>query len=146
MDNTTGLEIIPGLSIPESELSFVASHSSGPGGQNVNKVATKITLKFEVVNSPSLTDDQRATIMAELRTRINKEGVLRVSSQKHRTQLANRQAAVARFIGLLQEALDEEPPRVKTRTPQSAKECRLKEKKRRGRLKKDRAKVTDWDD
>ena len=73
------------LEIPDSELSFVTSRSSGPGGQNVNKVDTRVTLLFDVGASPSLTDEQRSRVLARLPGRINREGVLRVFSQRYRT-------------------------------------------------------------
>src|SRR5664280_3566590 len=88
--------------------------SGGPGGQNVNKVATKVTLTFDVAASPSLTDAQRDRIRARLATRISKDGVLQVVSQRHRTQGANRAAALERFVELLRDALAEEAPRVPT--------------------------------
>jgi len=78
------------LEIPDSELSFVTSRSSGPGGQNVNKVDTRVTLLFDVAQSPSLSEAQRALLLERLPGRINKEGVMRVVSQRHRTQSANR--------------------------------------------------------
>jgi ribosome-associated protein len=74
------------LAIPEHELAFSASRSSGPGGQNVNKVSSRVTLTFDVENSPSLSDSQRRRIRSRLQTRINKDGVLRVISQISRSQ------------------------------------------------------------
>ena len=124
-----------GLSIPEGELAFTASRSGGPGGQNVNKVSSRVTLTFDVVNSPSLSDWQRNRILNRLATRINKEGVLRVVSQTTRSQEMNRDDAAARFADLLRDALVIQPRRVKTRTPRVAKEKRLEEKKKRTAIK-----------
>jgi ribosome-associated protein len=96
--------VTAGLEIPEAELEFATSRSSGPGGQNVNKVSTRVTLLWNVDASPSISDKQRALVRERLAGRISREGVLRVSSQRHRTQLGNREAAVARFAELLADA------------------------------------------
>ena len=130
------LEIREGLLINEDELLFKATRSSGPGGQNVNKVNTRITLFFDVENCPSLTRGQKMTIRTKLKTRADKQGVVRVVSQRHRTQNANRQAAIERLIELLREALKPKPVRKKTRVPYSSKQKRIDDKKRRGGIKK----------
>jgi len=124
--------------IPEAELTFTTSRSSGPGGQNVNKVSTRVTLLWNVKDSPSLTEEQRKRLLARLPGRINREGILRVVSQRHRTQLANREAVVTRFHELIREALTEMPERVAVEVPRGVNEKRLEEKKRRGRLKRQR--------
>ena len=134
------------LAVPEEELSFAASRSGGPGGQNVNKVNTRVMLRFDVKRSPSLSDWQRGRILSRLATRITKDGVLVITSQRHRTQRANRAAAVERFAELLREALKRQRVRKKTRVPRAVKERRLEAKKRRGRVKKLRAKRVSWDD
>jgi ribosome-associated protein len=131
------------LSIPEGELNFSASRSSGPGGQHVNKVSTRVTLRFDVANSPSLTPEQKERIFSRLATRMSRQGVLRVVSQKTRSQAANRELAVERFVQLLQEALKQRPERKPTKAPSAAKQKRVDEKKQRGKLKRERAwKVT----
>ena len=84
------IEVMPGLSIPESEVRFTTSRSSGPGGQNVNKVETRVTLLFDVVNSPSLSEAQRQGLRDNLKTRITRAGVLRVVAQVHRGDGAHR--------------------------------------------------------
>jgi ribosome-associated protein len=127
--------IIDGLIIPAEEITFTASRSRGPGGQNVNKVETRVTLHFDVLRSPSLTGDQKRRLLVKLKTRINKEGVLRVSSQQARTQAANREAALERFAELVRGALTSRRPRKKTGIPAASREQRLEDKKRRGRLK-----------
>ncbi len=132
------LKITDGLAIPLDELRFTASLSSGPGGQNVNRVHTRITLWFDVVNSPSLSEDQKALILRRLASRVSKEGVLRVVSQETRSQAANREAASERFAELLRTALQEEPARRKTRVSRMAKLKRLAEKRRRSVLKRER--------
>lgn len=133
------VEINPSLSLPDGELELRTSRSAGPGGQNVNKLETRVTVRFDVAGSPSLTDDQRRRIQERLGTRISKAGVLQVSSQRHRTQAANREAAVARLAGLLAAALEPEAERKPTRMPKAAKRRRLEEKRRRGRLKQERS-------
>jgi ribosome-associated protein len=133
------VEINPSLSLPDGELELRTSRSAGPGGQNVNKLETRVTVRFDVAGSPSLSDDQRRRIQERLGTRISKAGVLQVSSQRHRTQAANREAAVARLAGLLAEALEPEAERKPTRMPKAAKRRRLEEKRRRGRLKAERS-------
>jgi len=138
--------ITSALQIPEAELAFSASRSSGPGGQNVNKVSTRVTLRFDVAHSPSLSEPQRRRIRLRLRTRITRDGVLVVASQRHRTQAANRAAATERFAELLRDALRRRPVRKKTRVPRAAKERRLEQKKRRGRTKKLRSRPASWDD
>lgn len=138
------IEINAQLSIPDDELAFSASRSGGPGGQNVNKVSTKVTLCFDVWGSPSLSADQKKRIAQRLATRINKEGVLRVISQRTRSQEMNRAEAVRRFSELLGEALAPEAPRIKTRVSRAVKERRLDEKKKRTRIKKERSRKG-WD-
>jgi ribosome-associated protein len=140
-DGDTMIEIAPGLAIPEAELTFAASRSGGPGGQNVNKVATKVTLTFDVSSSPSLTDEQRSRVRARLATRISKDGVLQVVSQRHRTQGANRAAALERFVELLRDALAVEVARVPTRPSRAAKERRVAEKELHARTKQTRRRV-----
>jgi ribosome-associated protein len=129
------IEITANLAIPEGELRFAASRAGGPGGQNVNKVATKVTLTFDVSRSPSLGEVQRARIRDRLATRITRDGVFHVVSQRHRTQGANRAAALERFVELLRDALAQDQPRVATRPTRVSKQRRVTEKKLRARVK-----------
>ena len=140
------IEINKNLSISEDELDFSFSRSSGPGGQNVNKVSSRVSLLFDVANSPSLTDQQRKRILAELKTRINSEGVLRVICQKFRSQSANREEAIIRFTDLLRQALKRNPPRKKTKIPKAAIEKRIEDKKRQSQTKQRRTKKIAWDE
>jgi ribosome-associated protein len=133
------IEITKNISISEDELVFKVSRSGGPGGQNVNKVNTRVTLFFDVGNCDNLSDAQKRRIMTRLRTRTDKNGVLRVVSQKHRTQKANRETAVERMQGLLADALKTRPVRKKTKIPYGVNQRRLEEKRRRGLLKRQRA-------
>ena len=125
--------------IDPSELNFTYARSSGPGGQNVNRVQTRAMLLFDVLASPSLTDYQKRRICTRLSSRINKEGVLRVISQRYRTQDANRRAAIERFHELIEEALHVQRPRRKTRVSRAARRRRVDSKRRRGDLKRTRS-------
>ena len=140
------IEVTNEISIPEDELRFTASLSSGPGGQNVNKVNTRVTLWFDVVNSPSLSPEQKELIASRLGSRINKDGVLRVISQQTRSQLANREAALERFVSLLRTALKREKVRRKTGVSKMAKKRRLEEKKQHSILKRERSKRVSLED
>ena len=132
------IEIKDGIVISEDEFIFKASRSRGPGGQNVNKVNTRVTLFFDVANCKTLSDYQKRRIVKRLRTRSDKNGVLRVVSQRHRTQKANRATAKERLIELLAGALTKRPIRKKTKIPAKAIQRRLDEKKRHSRLKQER--------
>ena len=138
------ISILPGISIPEDEVHFTASRSGGPGGQNVNKVSSRVTLIFHVRASAALSDDQKRRISQKLATRINKEGELRIISQRTRSQEMNRTDAIERFAELIRRALTPERPRVKTRVPAAAHERRIEKKKKRTLVKLTRSKK-DWD-
>jgi ribosome-associated protein len=140
------IEINEQISIPDDELTFTASRSSGPGGQHVNKVSSRITLWFDLANSPSLSPEDKELIARRLGSRISKDGILRVVSQSSRSQLSNREIAVERFIELLQSALKQLPPRKKTRVSKGAKLRRLEEKKERSIVKSQRSKKVPIED
>ncbi|MCP4899084.1 MAG: aminoacyl-tRNA hydrolase [bacterium] len=129
------LQIIPSLSIPLSELSFHYARSSGPGGQNVNKVETKVTLLFPVGESRSLNDHQRDLILSRLSKRINKDGNLRVTTDSHRTRGANQNAVIDRFVRLLREALHEAKPRRRSNVPKRQRRKRMENKRRKSQKK-----------
>lgn len=129
------------LTIDDDELRFEFARSSGPGGQNVNKVETKVRLLFDVQGSRSLEPAQRSLIAERLSTRITKDGILHVSSQRHRSREANRRATIDRFIELLAGALEEDDPRVKTRVPKAQRKNRLESKRRRSQKKAMRGRV-----
>ena len=132
------IEVTKRVAIPESELTFTASRSGGPGGQHVNKVSSRVTLLFNVKASPSLSEVQKRRVCSRLATRISQDGVLRVASQKHRSQLANRNAAIERLVALLRDALTPTPVRKPTAITAAAKERRREEKGRRSRVKQQR--------
>jgi len=128
---------LPGnVTLPEAELRFVHSRSSGPGGQNVNKVASRVTLLFDVSNCPALSERQRRRITRAFPGRINNAGLMRVVSTRFRTQAANRKAALERFTALLTEALTPKKTRRKTAIPAGARARRLTDKARLGERKR----------
>ncbi len=133
------IEIKDGIVISEEDIFFKFSRSSGPGGQNVNKVNTRVTLFFDLANAAGFTDAQKSRILKHLATRTNKNGVIRVVCQRERTQKANREYAIERLVELLRESLKRKAARKKTSVPRWAKEKRLVEKKRRSQLKQQRA-------
>ena len=128
------------VEITKGELVFRYDRSSGPGGQNVNKLSTKVTLLFNVAGSESLSEYQKKRIMDRLGSRINKAGELMVVSQKSRSQAANKEDAVGRLAVLLAGALKVQKSRRKTKPTRASKERRLKAKKQRSEIKKDRSK------
>jgi ribosome-associated protein len=133
------ISIMDGLSIPENEISFTASRSGGPGGQNVNKVSSKVTLSFQVTDSEALSDEQKKKIIGRLSTRINKDGVLQIVSQRTRSQEMNRADVLERFSELLRRALTPERPRIKTVVSRAVKKERLENKRKRSLAKHSRS-------
>lgn len=132
------IEVNERLAIPAGEVRYIASRSGGPGGQNVNKVNSKVTLLFDVGASAALTDDEKDRVRARLATRISGDDVFQVSSQRFRTQLANREAATLRFAELLASALREKKRRRATRVPRASVQKRLEAKRARSLQKRDR--------
>jgi ribosome-associated protein len=138
---TDAIVVSDQLAIPAAELRFRFSRSSGPGGQNVQRSATRVELLFDVAHSPSLTDEQRNRILQRLAGYIDGVGELRVVSSATRSQLENRADAVARFRLLLAMALRRRKHRVPTRPSAAARERRLTAKKGRAEVKSTRRKV-----
>ena len=122
----------------ERELEFDYIRASGPGGQNVNKVATAVQLRFDVVNSPSLTADMKARLVKLGGKRMTDAGVLIIEANRFRTQEKNREDAIERLNELVRKASEKPKLRHKTKPTKASKEERLKEKKKRGETKKNR--------
>lgn len=138
------LEITPHLAIPDSELVERFVRSAGPGGQNVNKVATAVELRFDIAGSPSLPEPLRARLLARRDRRITDDGVLVISAQRFRTQERNREDARERLAAFIAAGLSVPKPRVATRPTRASKERRLSGKRERGTIKRERTR-RDWD-
>jgi ribosome-associated protein len=130
------LQITSTLTIPDSELTVTFIHSSGPGGQNVNKVATAAQLRFDVRNSPSLPTEVKARLIKLAGYRVTQDGILVVEAKRYRTQEQNRTDAELRLVTLIQKALVRPKRRRPTRPSATAKAKRVDTKKRRGTIKR----------
>ncbi|HHM20697.1 MAG TPA: aminoacyl-tRNA hydrolase [Bacteroidetes bacterium] len=111
------------------EIKFRTSRSSGPGGQNINKVETRVELIFSLANTNALTPEEKALATKRLSNKLTKEGTLIIASQKSRSQLANKENAIHIFLLLMEEAIRPPQKRKKRKPSQAAKEKRLREKK-----------------
>lgn len=132
------LFVRPGLSLPRHELTFRATRSGGPGGQHVNKTATRIELTWPLATSPSLSEDQRLRLIERLGHRLDGSGILRLVSDRSRSQLLNREDATDRLVELLRTALTPRKVRKPTKLSKAVKARRLDAKKRHGAKKADR--------
>jgi ribosome-associated protein len=130
------IQITPTIAIDETEIETSYVQASGPGGQNVNKVATAVQLRFDVAHSPSLLDDVRQRLIKLAGKRVNKEGVLVIDARQYRTQERNREDALQRLAGLIREAEKKPVRRRKTRPSRRARMRRLEAKKKRGQIKR----------
>lgn len=138
------IEIIDEIQIDEYELQFDYVRSSGPGGQNVNKVSSAVQLRFDVVNSESLPEEVKIRLMKYAKNRINQDGVLIIDARNSRSQEANRKTALNRLTSLIKRAAKKEIPRRPTQPSAAAKRRRLKDKRRRSDIKRLRGKIEDW--
>jgi ribosome-associated protein len=129
------MRVTDSISIDESELTEDFVRSSGPGGQNVNKLSTAVQLRFDVRGSPSLPNDMALRLMRLAGKRLTKEGVLVITAQRHRTQERNRQDARERLLELLRQAAVVPVKRRATRPTRASREKRLESKKRRAGIK-----------
>jgi len=135
------LSITPELTIPLSELRFRFSRSGGPGGQHVNRTETRVELLFDLLQSPSLTDEQRQYLLMRLGSQIDSEGVLHIVSSLTRSQYDNRADAITRFQALLRRALHRPRHRIATRPGRAAAERRLQAKRQHSQHKQTRRRV-----
>ncbi|WP_226467540.1 alternative ribosome rescue aminoacyl-tRNA hydrolase ArfB [Luteimonas panaciterrae] len=135
----------PAITIPEQELTERFVRAAGPGGQNVNKVATAVELRFDVAGSPSLPEPVRARLLAKRDRRMTDEGVLVISAQRFRTQDRNRQDARERLAAFIESGLHAPKPRIATRPSRAAKARRLDAKRERSTIKQGRSR-RGWDD
>jgi ribosome-associated protein len=137
------LQITPTLSISDNELTFEFIRATGPGGQNVNKVATAVQLRFDVHNSPSLPEDVKQRLARLAGTRMTKNGILQIEAKRYRSQDLNRADALLRFTDLVRRAELRPRTRHPTRPSAASRLRRINSKKRRGNVKRIRQSRTD---
>jgi len=129
-----------GLTIPMSELEVRFSRAGGPGGQNVNRRETRVEVVLDVAGAPSIGPRRRARLLEALGSRLDADGRLRVVASEHRTQAANKEAALQRLADVLREALKPPPPpRRRTKPSRGATERRIASKRARGERKRERS-------
>lgn len=132
------LTSIADLTIPEKELQFTFIHAAGPGGQNVNKVATAVQLRFNILESITISDAVKSRLIKIAGKKVNSDGILIIEAKRFRSQEKNRLDAINRLVRLITQSLIEPKPRKKTRPSLTAKAARVDEKKRRGAIKRTR--------
>ena len=133
------IEVTPAISLDEAEITERFIRSAGPGGQNVNKVATAVELRFDVANSPSLPEAVRARLLAKRDRRVTDDGVLVIQARRFRDQARNREDARERLAEIIRGALTVPKKRVATKPTRASKERRLAGKQQRGKLKQSRS-------
>jgi len=138
------IEVTPSLLIPDSDFSLSFVRGSGPGGQNVNKVASAVQLRFDLAGTVALTDPVKARLRALAGRRLTDEGAILIIARNHRTQEQNRREAAERLVELIRRALTPPKPRKATKPTRASRERRLDSKNRQRRTKSLRGKVS-WD-
>ena len=129
------ISVTPDIVLDEKELEFSFVRATGPGGQNVNRVATAVQLRFNVLDSACLPENVRKRLLRLAGKRVNKDGVLIINARRYRTQARNRQDALDRLIILIRKATQRRVPRIKTKPSRAASERRLQSKRRRSQIK-----------
>lgn len=129
------------LNILLDEASFNFSRSGGKGGQNVNKVETKVELVFNIPGSALLSEEMKSRLIKKLHSKLDSDGNLHVVSQSERYQLSNKKKAIEKFLKLMEKALKKEKKRIKTKKPEAVKQKILDDKKKHGKKKRDRKKI-----
>ena len=130
----------PDINIIVRELDLIAVRSSGPGGQNVNKVNSKVILKWDVLNSTCLSEEQKTHLLSKLKSRLTKEGVLVLQEQESRSQYVNKEAVIKKLDELVRKAFVQKKKRMPTKPTKSSVQKRVKEKKLKGEKKQWRQK------
>lgn len=139
------LKISPSISIPRNELSFQFIHSSGPGGQNINKVATAAVLYFDINNSPSLSGEIKSRLVKLAGKKVSRNGILSIEAKRFRLQERNRADAEKRLVALIQKAAERPKVRLATEPTYSSHQERMTEKKKRSTVKRQRQIIRDDD-
>ena len=140
------IEVTSSVKIDENEVQYEFVRASGPGGQNVNKVASSVQLRFNVRNSPSLEPDVKERLIKLAGNRVTEDGILIIEAKRYRTQDQNRFDATQRLITWVQKALEKPKVRKATRPTITAKAARVGDKKKRGEIKKTRRfNPEDWE-
>jgi len=134
------------VAIDDREVTYDFIRASGPGGQNVNKVATAVQLRFDVKHSPHLSEAVRNRLVALAGRKVTEGGILIIEAKRFRTQEQNRQDALDRLVALIRKAVHKPKPRIKTRPSKASQEKKLAAKRYRSRIKQMRRRVGHFDD